>query len=306
MFLRSAVWMICLVAWPVLAQTQPQTFKLTDGGTIVGRMIAPQDKYVQVALDSGGGAPVYTNILWASLSQETLQQLTSNRSSAPFARIFLDPPAQERTVKAAKKITITPPPRLNRPQGGSLFASPVMLVVWLLIYVANIYAGWEIGVFRRWPAAMVAAVSAFIPILGPALFLAMPTRQAKSEEVVDLTQAPTEEGHAATEEVSAAPVEDQPAKPAVPQTVVYARGQFTFNRRFFETKFAGFLKMVPGEAERDKLIYIKSARGEYTGQRLSKVEPNEVFLQIRKGTVSEDVMIPFTEIYEVHVKHKDA
>lgn len=306
MFLRIAVWMICLAAGPVLAQTQPQTFKLTDGGTIVGRLVAPQDKHLQVALDSGGGAPVYTNILWARLSQETLQQLTANRSAAPFARLFLDPPAQESTVRTAKKITITPPPRLNRPQGGSLFASPVMLTLWLLLYVANIYAGWEIGVFRRWPAAMVAAVSAVIPIIGPALFLAMPTHRSKSEEVEELAHAPLEEAHAAAEEAPAAPVEEQSAQPAVPQTVVYARGQFTFNRRFFETKFAGFLKMVPGEAERDRLIYIKSARGEYTGHRLSKVEPNEVFLQMKKGGVSEDVMIPFTEIYEVHVKHKDA
>jgi hypothetical protein len=92
----------------------------------------------------------------------------------------------------------------------------------------------------------------------------------------------------------------------VPQTIVYPRGQFTFNRRFFETKFAGFLKMVPGEAERDRLLHFKSARGEYTGHRLSKVEPNEVYLQVRKGNATEEVMIPYTEIYEVQVKHKDA
>ena len=87
--------------------------------------------------------------------------------------------------------------------------------------------------------------------------------------------------------------------------MVYARGQFTFNRRFFETKFAGFMKMVPGEAERDRVIHIKSARGEYTGHRISKVEPNEVYLQIRKGTATEDVMLPFNEIFEVTIKHKD-
>ena len=40
-------------------------------------------------------------------------------------------------------------------------------------------------------------------------------------------------------------------------------------------------------------------------QRLSKIEPNELYLQVRKSGVSEDVMIPFSEIYEVTVKQKD-
>ena len=114
-----------------------------------------------------------------------------------------------------------------------------------------------------------------------------------------ITEAPSEAQHGVAPPPAA-------AVPTLPPPAIYLRGQTTFNRRFFETKFAGFLKMVPGEGERDKLIYIKSARGEYTGHRLSKVEPNEVFLQIKKGAVSEDVMIPFTEIYEVQVKHKDA
>jgi hypothetical protein len=52
------------------------------------------------------------------------------------------------------------------------------------------------------------------------------------------------------------------------------------------------------------VIFIKSARGEYTGGRLSKIEPNELYLQIKKGGVSEDVMIPFSEIFEVQVKQQ--
>ena len=64
--------------------------------------------------------------------------------------------------------------------------------------------------------------------------------------------------------------------------------------------------MVPGEAERDKVIYIKSARGEYTGHRFSKVEPNELYLQIKKGNATEEVMLPFSEIYEVQIKPRDA
>ena len=115
-----------------------------------------------------------------------------------------------------------------------------------------------------------------------------------------------EEAPVVAEEAPAAPAQQQPAKPAAPEVVVYPRGQFTFNRRFFETKFAGFLKMVPGEAERDKVIYVKCARGEYTGHRFAKVDQNELYLQVKKGNATEDVMIPFNEIFEVQVKPKDA
>ena len=293
---------MCLAAWSVCAQTQ-QTLKLSDGGTVSGRLVAFKDQHIQVALESIGETPVYTNVAWGRLSQETLQQLAANRQAAPYANIFLDPPVREKVTTTEKKLSLVTPPRLERPQGGSLFASPVMLVMMLLVYAANIYAGWEIGIYRQWSPALTAAVSAFLPFVGPILFLAMPTRRAKTEEAYEAV-APVEEVAAVVEEAPAA-VTEQPAQPALPQPVVYPRGQFTFNRRFFETKFAGFLKMVPGEAERDKVIYIKSARGEYTGQRFSKIEPNELFLQIRKGPATEDVMIPFSEIYEVTVKHKD-
>ena len=41
--------------------------------------------------------------------------------------------------------------------------------------------------------------------------------------------------------------EDKAPGPAIPPTVTYQRGQFTFNRRFFETKFPGFFGVVlPG------------------------------------------------------------
>jgi hypothetical protein len=300
MFFRQAVWWLCLAAWPLCAQTQ-QTLKLVDGSTIVGRLVSFKDQHIQVALE-GGENPVYTNVLWTRLTQETLQQLTANPQAKPFANIFLDPPETQKT-STKSKMKLTMPPRLDRPQAGGLFASPVMLVLLLLIYAANIYAGFEIAIYRQWPPFLVAAVSAFLPLVGPILFLAMPTKRQKAEVPYEAAP-PVEEAPAVVEEAPAA-VEAQPAQPAPPQAVVYPRGQFTFNRRFFETKFAGFLKMVPGESERDKVIHITSARGEYTGQRLSKIEANELFLQIRKGIATEDVMIPFSEIYEVTVKHKD-
>ncbi len=304
MLFRCVVCWLVLAAWPLCAQVPSTTLEFENGGQVSGRLVSFKDQHIQVALEGSVDNPVYTNVPWAKLSQKTLRELSTHRDRQAqfFANVFLDPEVQPVSTKADRNQRLVMPPRLDRPQGGSLFASPIMIALLLLVYAANIYAGFEIGIFRQRPPMMVAAVSAILPLVGPALFLAMPTHRQKAYEA-PVEQAPVVEEAPMVEE--AAPVEDQPAQPVLPKPVVYARGQTTFNRRFFETKFAGFMKVVPGEAEKDKVIHIKSARGEYTGQRLSKVEPNEVFLQIRKGVATEDVMIPFSEIYEVTVKHKD-
>ena len=277
-------------------------FKLVNGMVLNGQPLTPKDSFVLVKLDNG----TYTNLNWVQLSQETLIELEKNKSMTAYATIFIDPPPSPRPAAATKKpVVIKDVPRLDRPAGEGLFASPVMIVLFLLVYAANIYAAYEISVFRQQPPALTCVVAGILPVIGPAIFLAMPTRQAKQEPAWEapVEEVPVEEAPAVDATTTSTPTQE--TQPTLPQPVVYPRGQFTFNRRFFETKFAGFLKMVPGEAERDKVIHIKSARGEYTGQRLTKIEPNELYLQIRKGTATEDVMIPFGEVFEVTVKHKD-
>jgi hypothetical protein len=95
-------------------------------------------------------------------------------------------------------------------------------------------------------------------------------------------------------------------KPALPPTTTYQRGQFTFNRRFIETKFPGFFGVVRRDADRDMVLVIKSTRGEYDGQRISRIAANDLHLQVRRGHASEEVMIPFVEIQEIRLRHKDA
>ena len=95
-------------------------------------------------------------------------------------------------------------------------------------------------------------------------------------------------------------------KAALPETITYQRGQFTFNRRFFETKFPGFFGVVRRDAERDMLLVIKTTRGEYAGQRISRIAANDLHLEIQRGSASEEVLIPFQEIQQIRHKHKDA
>jgi hypothetical protein len=91
--------------------------------------------------------------------------------------------------------------------------------------------------------------------------------------------------------------------PGAPETHVYNRGEYTFNRRFFETKFPGFFRVVPSEAEKDLVIAIKAIRGEYVGKRISRIASNEMHIQALSGA---EVMVPFAEITQVQIRHKDA
>ena len=120
MFWRLSVCGFCFAAAAAFGQLQQQTLKLVDGNTIVGRIIAPKPEHLQVALDTGSTVPAVTNIYWALLSQETLRGLLTNRTAAPYAMIFLDPPPQGQTPTATRKINVKEPPRLDRPAGGSL------------------------------------------------------------------------------------------------------------------------------------------------------------------------------------------
>jgi hypothetical protein len=92
----------------------------------------------------------------------------------------------------------------------------------------------------------------------------------------------------------------------LPPTQVFQRGAFMFNRRFFETKFTGFFGVVRRDADKDMVLVIKAARGEYVAERVSRISANDLHAQVRKGQATEEVVIPFTEIQEVKLKHKDS
>ena len=87
--------------------------------------------------------------------------------------------------------------------------------------------------------------------------------------------------------------------------MVFQRGEFLFNRRFFETKLPGFFRVVLSETDKDLRIHIKAARGDFVGKRISRVTPGELYLEVFKESATADEMIPFVEILEVQIRHKD-
>jgi hypothetical protein len=325
----------CLIAALLVCGLMPaaayaETFKLANGDTLTGEILAGSANDVGVQIKVGEGK--YEKVPWANFSQEDLKAFAKVQKLEPLVEPFIEITQEEKIKKT--EVNIKPPPRLERPAPqslvGALFSSGLGSFVLLLLYVANIYAGYEVSIFRARPALLVCGVSAALPLIGPIIFLSMPTKMAPVEETWETTAAaaaatpaadavnpmaaegaehPTGLRLAGTGPAEAAqPGEPAKAeqKPALPPTTTYQRGQFTFNRRFIETKFPGFFGVVRRDADRDMVLVIKSSRGEYFGQRISRIAANDLHLQVQRGHATEEIMIPFVEIQEIRLKHKDA
>ena len=92
---------------------------------------------------------------------------------------------------------------------------------------------------------------------------------------------------------------------ATVQPAIYTRNDTTFDRRFFETKFSGFFRVVLGEAEKDYIIVVKTVRDEYMAKRIARITTNELHLQLLHGGGAEK-SVSFGEIVQVQLRHKDA
>jgi len=311
-------------AWPLLllifassaaVSARADSYELVGGATLSGEPISANQQGLVVKREDGSFAP---RVPWTNFTQNALKQLAQNPKAKPFAEALLEATEEESSErKKAAEITVKPVPRLERPDPraglGALFRSPLSIMLVLVLYLANIYAGWEISIFRNYPAALVCTAAALVPVVGPVLFLCLPRRLPKAaeetaEQLAEEHQAEHVVTHDGVEGAEAAPPPEHhaaQAAPSLPPPVIYQRGHFSFNRRFFETKMPGFLRMVPSEAEKDMLLLVKSSRGEYTATRIVRLTPNEIYLHVVKAGASNDVMIPYTELAEVQIRHKD-
>ena len=332
--LRTQIWVLMLCGL-LAVSARADSFQLNDGSTVTGDVVSGDETGLRLRLpDDSYSKPVP----WTNFSQDDLKKLEQDPK---FQRFKLDPfvsPYIVETEQEKRQKTDIGPlkdvPRLNRPAPGSLFgamlSSPVGFFVLLVLYGAGIYAGYEVALFRRRPKGMVCGLAA-IPVLGflsPIIFLSMPTqRLAGYEEETDEAEGgaaappppsptftvpgtpPSEPEHAAPAETGGLKLaHSAPASSgaALPPPQIFQRGAFMFNRRFFETKFPGFFGVARPSAEKDMVLLIKAARGEYIAERISRISANDCYVQVRKGHVTEEVMVPFTEIHEVQLKHKDS
>ena len=284
---------------------------MTDGTSLTGAVISYNDNGVVFRLE----VDKYSQrVPWTKFSQDALKQLSKNPKIRPLAEPFVETaPVEARTKKAEVKVNevsrLELPPKTSL--FGALFSSSAGLVMLMLIYAANIFAGYEIAVVRSRPIALVMGVAVVLPILGPIIFLVLParvdsTRTAPRPEAAPHTFAVPSAAQpvaAGIHIVEASWQKEAPAAgPGTPQ--VFQRGQFTFNRRFFETKFSGFFAMFRREAEKNLVLTVKTGRALFVVERITRIATNEMHVEVAQGAAKQEVMVPFAEIVEVQLKPK--
>jgi len=319
-----SIWLIPFLGC-LLAVARADEFKMANGNVLRGEVASPDEDGLVVKLDVGGFSKREP---WINFSQETLKELAKDPKIAPLVEPFIElEPEQIKAKEKQKEIVIKPVPnRLERPTPKpnliAAFITPLGLAILSVLMLANLYASYEIALFRQQPVSLVCGLSVLFPGIVPVIFLSLPTRVAHAgAEVVtaEAAAAGAGDGHGGAKAKTtstfpaalagglslAAGAKSEPAT-AQSQPQTYTRGEFTFNRRFFETKFPGFFRVVPGEAEKDLVMVIKAIRGEYVGKRISRISMNEMHLQLQSGNASAEVMVPFAEIQSVQIRHKDA
>jgi len=335
-----SIW-LCLLA--LIFSAQAGTYSLENGQSVSGDPISFNETGVVLKAGDGAVQPrtPYTAFSQAALKQLHAEAFKKNKSDAKQLEPFITEIVEQQAKR--REIRVEIPPRVTLPEGktglGSMFSSPVGIFICLVLYAANLLAAREIALFKNKPVGVVCGAAAVLPLIGPAIFLAIPgipePEEVTSSARAESTGAPASPG---TETYSpsqpiAPPPADGPlsktsqlknkitqafggAEPAgaepepvaevnLPEPQIFNRAQFTFNRRFFETKLPGFFRVVPTENEKDLLIEVKSNRGEFVGRRIPRITQGELFLQVFKGEATADEMIPFTEIQEVQIRHKD-
>jgi hypothetical protein len=293
----------------LLAAAGADSWTLTDGTTLTGDIVVFNDNGVTFRMADDN----YTNVTWTKFSQAALGQLSKNPKIEPFVDPFIEIPESARAKKPEIKIRdvlrLELPP--DQSLAAALFSSPVGLFILIVIYGANLYAGFEIAVVRARPVALVMGLAAVLPVLGPAIFLLLPVRGADAPATAEAPDdARTFSVAGPSDPAAGAPggihiAEASWQKPAHPEPQIFQRGQSTFNRRFFETKFSNFFGMTRREADRDMVLTVKTGGGVFVVQRISRIAANDAHFEVVQGAARQEIMAPFADIQEVQLKHKD-
>ncbi|MDD5141461.1 MAG: hypothetical protein PHY43_14525 [Verrucomicrobiales bacterium] len=292
----------------LLAAAGADTFPLADGTSLTGDIISFNDAGVIFRLADNKYSD---RVAWPKFSQDGLKQLANNPKIKPLVEPFIEIPLSERPQKPEVKINevkgrLEVPPKQSLI--GALFSSSVGIFLLLLIYAANIYAGYEIAIVRIRPKGLVMGVAAVLPVLGPIIFLAMPMRiEAAPAELQAETDPATfaVAGQPAPEEIHITGV-TAGSRPSPSAGHIFQRGQFTFNRRFIETKFAGFFGKTRGAADENTLLILKTVRGQFVVERIARIAASEMHVEVALGETRQEVTVPFADIQEIQVKPKDA
>jgi hypothetical protein len=295
---------LCLTAGVLAADT----FTLANGASLSGDIVKFDDYDAMIHTS----ADTYTNIQWPQFSQDTLKQLSANPKYRALATPFIAPMAGD--VPPPPSVSIKEPVRMKSPAKlhpsiiGGLVSSSLGLFLLFLIYAANLYAAFEVAVVRGKPVAVVMAISAVLPIAGPAIFLLQPagTTAAVEEPLENFPPGeapPPGVGPAgaapggAPEDIQIVSASWQPSqeeKKPKAQPQVFSRGKFTFNKRFIETKFANYIGDPKAEAKNFNME-IKTLKDTFAVECIKQIGPTEAILETPNGQTT----VAFGDIQEI-------
>lgn len=292
----------------------PKEFHLLNGDIIKGEVASANEEGLVVRLAVGGFSD---RVAWPKFTQETLQAMTNTPVMAKYAEPFIEVPLELKPKKAAPKKPFLPKPveRIELPAKDTSFMAAVMapsvLLLLVIIYGANVYSAYEIAMFKGRPVPLVCGVSVVLPFVGPLIFLSLPGANAPEDDgqPVASTEGTYDVNFAIPTVNSGLSMANKgggqkAAQPGL-QPVTYTRNETNFDRRFFETKFAGYFRVVLADAEKEMVMVFKTVKNEYIARRISRISGNEIHVQLLRGGTT-DVGISFGEITQVILRHKDA
>lgn len=301
----------CLWLCGLFVIAHAETFPLADGTSLTGDIISYNDAGI---IFRQADDKYSDRVAWTKFSQDGLKQLANNPKIKSFVEPFIEIPLSERPQKPEVKVNEVTRLALPPPQSllGALFSSSIGIFCLLLIYGANIYAGYEIAIVRIRPKALVMGIAAVLPFLGPIIFLCLPVRveTAVAEDVAaadPATFAVPGQAPSAAEEINITAVTtgSRPSNGKNPAQI-FQRGQFTFNRRFIESKFAGFFGQTRGEADANSVLIVKTAGSQMIVERIARISASEMQVEVALGEVRQEVTVPFADIQEIQLKPKAA
>ncbi len=287
---------------------------MADGSVVSGELVAPNDDGAVIKRTSGG---LTSRLSWDKFAQGTLNELAKDAKMKELVQAFLEAP-EGAEDEARPQIVVQDPPGkvarpVKRPGFFAAFATPAGLFIFGLLLLANLYAAYEVAIFRNYPAAAVVGTSVILPVLGPILFLCMPTRVREDVVLEAQFEAPQEVTNTGTQELAAAGLAGSglslsgPKAGAAPAAASlgasYKRGDVELNRAFFERTFPLFFRMTRSDADKDSVLAIRSAKGEVVAARISRISANEIGLITQKG---HEVQLRFADITEVSLRPKGA
>ncbi len=299
----------------VALMVEAAEFRLVTGDVFKGELSAADKDGLVVRLDSGDFSP---RIDWAKLSDETLKDLADNPKARRFVEPFIEPPSETIALQQAKEIPVKQPARVELPDVkkglAAALTSPNGLVLLGVLFFANLYGAYEIARFKWRPVALVCGTSAILPVLGPLIFLVLPRHTVEAQE--SATETAVQQTHLGVPVGGAVPASGGGVASALGVAKgggsatqqeglpkIFKRGDITFNRRFFETQFPTFFRVVSSEADKDLVIEIAAGKHSVVAVRISRISANEVFI---KTATNQELQVPFAEMVEVKLRSKDA